>query len=187
MTLSKTPSLRSISDKRYWHIEVDAGSLDNSRVILPLRGEAWIHDPEKVVVVQSSSPAEDFESIGKSVLTGQGETGRIVSGARVTMPFVALATTAAELVVYNAVSPNGDGFNDFLRIANIENYVPNRLSVFNRWGDKIFEIDNYDNEERVFRGRSNIYGDREIETGTYFYVLDLPAGESLRGYIAVKK
>ena len=185
--LSKSASLRSISDKRYWHIDVAAGSLDDSRVVLPLRGESWISDPGKVVVVQSSGLAENFVSIGKSYVAGQGESGRVASEAQVTMPFVALATAAAEVIVYNAVSPNGDGSNDFLRIANIENYLPNRFSLFNRWGDKIFEIENYDNEERAFRGRSNLSGDREMETGTYFYVLDLPEGESLRGYIAIKK
>jgi gliding motility-associated-like protein len=103
------------------------------------------------------------------------------------MPFVALATARAEVTVYNAVSPNGDRSNDYLRIENIENYFPNKFSLFNRWGDKMFEIENYDNDERAFRERSNLYGDRELETGTYFYVLVLPEGESLRGYIAVKK
>jgi hypothetical protein len=89
-------------------------------------------------------------------------------------------------VVYNAVSANGDGLNDYLRIDNIENYPDNRFKVFNRWGDRIFEVENYDNHERAFKGRANINGDAELVSGTYFYVLEIPGTESLRGFIAVK-
>lgn len=38
----------------------------------------------------------------------------------------------------------------------------------------------------VFRGRSNLNGDSELVSGSYFYVLELPGRESLKGFIAVK-
>ena len=84
------------------------------------------------------------------------------------------------------MSPNADGLNDQLRIENIENYPGNKLTVFNRWGDKVFEVEDYDNAENVFKGRSNINGSTELVTGSYFYVLDIPGRESIRGFIAVK-
>lgn len=179
--------LKAISDQRYWHINAVSGSLGQSQVVLPLRGEHWIADPANVVVVQSATPSEGFTSIGQSYVDGDGGARRVASAARVSQPFVALATAGAELVVYNAVSPNGDQRNDYLRIENIEHYTPNKFALFNRWGDKVFEIENYDNEERNFRGNSNLYGDRELTSGTYFYVLDMPVGESLRGFISLKR
>lgn len=187
LSLTSDEPLNAISDERYWHISVVSGTLDNSQVVLPLRRESWISDPSKVVVVQSATPSENFSSIGQSRLDGDGEERRVTSAARVSMPFVALATAGAELVVYNAVSPNGDQRNDYLRIENIENYMPNKFSLFNRWGDKVFEIENYNNEDRRFTGSSNLHGNRELTSGTYFYVLDLPAGESLRGFIVLKR
>ena len=128
-----------------------------------------------------------YQPPGSRALTDRNtDNARITSAEMVTMPFVALATEAADrpIIVYNAVSPNGDGLNDFLRIGNIENFPQNKFSLFNRWGDKVFEVENYDNIDRVFRGRSSEY--TELVSGTYFYVLDLPGVESLRGFIAVK-
>ena len=188
LTLAKSPSLQSISDIRYWHIDVVSGSLTDSQIILPLRDESWISDPGRIVVVQSPSPTQNFVSIGGWYVEGEVVSGRVASKGEVSMPFVALATAAVEkkLIVYNAVSPNGDDLNDYLRIENIENYPANRFSLYNRWGDKVFETANYDNGERAFKGRGNIHGDSELVSGTYFYVLDLPEGESLRGFVAVK-
>lgn len=186
--LTKSSTLGSISDTRYWHIDVASGGLNQSQVVLPLRDESWLADPDRVVVVQASALTENFTSLGRSLVKGDISNGTVTSDLQVTMPFVALATTApeTELVVYNAVSPNGDILNAFVRIENIENYPDNKFSVYNRWGDKVFEIANYDNRDHVFRGRSNLQSQDELVTGTYFYVLELPEREPLRGFIAVK-
>jgi gliding motility-associated-like protein len=186
--LGKPSTLESISNKRYWRIDAPSGSLNQSQVVLPLRDEQWLTDAQQVVVAQASALTENFMSIGRSFLDGDLSSGRVASDQQVTMPFVALATTAGEnnLIVYNAVSANGDDLNAFVRIENIENYPVNKFSVYNRWGDKVFEIKNYNNGDNVFRGRSNLNGEAELMTGTYFYVLELPAIEPLRGYISVK-
>lgn len=186
--LAKSRTLETISNKRYWYIDVASGTLPNSTVVLPLRGEVAFDEEEKVVVVESSSPNEDFTSIGRSVNQADRINGRVKSELRVSKPFVALATTAREaaLVVYNAVSNNGDDKNPFVMIENIEQYPINNFTVFNRWGDMIFKVENYDNDQRVFRGTSNINGDSDLVSGTYFYVLEIPGQESLRGFISVK-
>jgi gliding motility-associated-like protein len=185
--LQTSEDLPAISDKRYWFIDVAAGSLKSSQVVLPFRDESWTSNPADVVVAQASSPTEKFTSIGRSAIEGGPYSARITSQKDITMPFVALATEAEDLplVVHNAVSPNGDDRNEYVIIENIENFPQNKFSVFNRWGDKVFEIENYDNVEHVFRGRSSDHG--ELVSGTYFYVLDLPGRESLRGFLAVKK
>ena len=186
--LSRPSTLASISDKRYWYIDVASGTMPNSRIVLPLRGEDAFADPERVVVAESASLTDDFTSIGRVLNESAREPGRIKSEFNVSKPFVALASTARELelIVYNAVS-NSTGYdNRYVRIENIEMFPENKFSVFNRWGDKIFQVENYDNDQNVFRGRANINGDSALVSGTYFYVLDIPGQESLRGFIAVK-
>jgi gliding motility-associated-like protein len=167
---------------------VESGSLPQSPVVLPLRGESWSADPGRIVVVESGSPNESFISIGRSSSGQTAGSGRIKSELNISKPFISLAIAApeAELVVYNAVSSNADGLNDYLRIENIENYPGNKLSVYSRWGDKVFEIEDYDNDKNVFTGHSNVNGQSELVSGSYFYVLELPGRESLRGFIAVK-
>ena len=187
-SLLKAPSLTEISNKRYWRIDVAAGIL-NSRIILPVRDEPLFTNLDDVVVAQSASLTENFESIGQSAAQGAITNGMVTSNHLVTMPLVTLATSTdvGALVVYNAISVNGDGLNEFVRILNIENYPENIFTLFNRWGDKVFEIENYDNQERVFRGKSNINDEKDLVNGTYFYVIETKIGNlKINGFLSLK-
>jgi gliding motility-associated-like protein len=55
---------------------------------------------------------------------------------------------------FNAVSPDGDGLNDFFLIQGIECYPNNTVEIYNRWGIRVFGVDGYDNKNNVFRGLS---------------------------------
>jgi gliding motility-associated-like protein len=61
------------------------------------------------------------------------------------------------------ISPNGDGKNDRLVFKGLFlRKIPNRLSIFNRWGTLVFEMESYDNS---FTGTL-------LPDGTYYYILD---------------
>lgn len=93
-----------------------------------------------------------------------------------------------EIVVYNGLTPDGDGYNDFLLIKYIgvvEGSEENRVRIFNRWGQVVFEAKNYDNLTRAFTGISS--DGKELPAGTYFYTIDLANGKSYNGYITLKR
>jgi gliding motility-associated-like protein len=92
----------------------------------------------------------------------------------------------SEVVVYNAVSPNGDNKNEFLRLQYIEALSPqNKVTIFNRWGDQVFAIDDYDNASRVFSGQTN--DGSLLPAGTYFYKAALySTGKTLTGFFALR-
>ena len=46
----------------------------------------------------------------------------------------------------NIITPNGDGYNDFLLIENLEYYPENRLQILDKWGKEIFVVENYQND-----------------------------------------
>ena len=50
-----------------------------------------------------------------------------------------------EIEIPNVITPNGDGFNDYFYIKNIDKMRSSRLIIYNRWGQKVFEMDSYDN------------------------------------------
>lgn len=82
-----------------------------------------------------------------------------------------------KIVVYNALTPNGDGKNDFFFIDNQDPAVQNmRVQIYNRWGVKVFETDNYGQSGNVFRGystgRLTVDSSKLLPTGTYYYILD---------------
>jgi gliding motility-associated-like protein len=94
-----------------------------------------------------------------------------------------------DVVVYNALSPNGDGKNDTFIIQHLELFPQtrdNKLTIYNRWGTVVFEAANYDNTNNVFRGLSN--SDAELPTGTYYYVLEFSSGAAKRtGFISLRR
>ena len=77
--------------------------------------------------------------------------------------------------IFNAVSPDEDGANDFFRINGIENYPNNNLKVFNRWGVLVYQTNAYGINGNLFRGisegRATVSKDQKLPTGTYFYIL----------------
>lgn len=92
------------------------------------------------------------------------------------------------IAVYNALSPNGDNFNDSFQIRYIdvlEETKSNRVTIFNRWGDEVFKIEDYDNTTRVFKGLTN--NGHELPSGTYFYKIEFKGHSAKSGYLTLKK
>lgn len=90
------------------------------------------------------------------------------------------------IIVYNAVSPNGDGKHDYLELQFITDYPSNKLIIFNRWGNKVYEVSGYDNDHVKFEGVGNRGGAGELPSGTYFYLLDLGETTRLEGFFLLK-
>lgn len=81
-----------------------------------------------------------------------------------------------DVVVYNGVSPDGDGMNDYLIIDNIEHFPENSVILYNRWGRKVYQTQNYNSKNNVFVGvaeGNGIVGSGEkLPAGTYYYVVE---------------
>ena len=86
-----------------------------------------------------------------------------------------LALNGCILQVFNAVSPDGDGHNDYLRIGGIDCYPNNTVQIFDRWGVKVFDLSGYDNNLKAFKGMSEgrvTFNQSEgLPSGTYFYFI----------------
>jgi len=75
------------------------------------------------------------------------------------------------ILVHQALSPNGDGQNDFLVIDGIAKYPDNKLTILDRNGALIYEAKGYNNSSKVFDGHSSKSGVKQLP-GTYFYSLE---------------
>ena len=78
-------------------------------------------------------------------------------------------------------SPNGDGINDEWKIPNIGLFPNSGLSVIDRWGTRVFEANNYENNWRGTYQR----GQKNLPPGTYFYVLELSNGDFIKGTVTI--
>lgn len=67
------------------------------------------------------------------------------------------------------ITPNGDGFNDELYFNGLELFPDNRLIIYNRWGNIVYEAKGYQTRTKnLFDGTRN--GDR-LPADTYYYIL----------------
>ena len=147
------------------------------------------------IVTQPTSGAK--ATINGSTLTidyaGKVFTGVENIGIRVCDSFGSCVTqilaieVAGDIEVFNAVSPGKNGKNDILFIQYID-LIPstkkNHVSIFNRWGDLVWEGDNYDNTRVAFSGRSKING--ELPSGTYFYKIDFEKRPTKTGFLEIR-
>lgn len=100
---------------------------------------------------------------------------------------IVTVTVEGDIIVYNGFSPNGDASNPYFQVGNITLIEPqNKVTIFNRWGDRVFEIDNYDNNTKRFDGKNS--NGNELPSGVYFYRIEFSSGrEELSGYLTIKK
>lgn len=85
--------------------------------------------------------------------------------------------------IFNGISPNGDGNNDVFIIDNIDGFPNNRVEIYNRWGQKLFEATKYNNADIAWKG--TIKDSEEVApAGTYFYIIDLGNGSKpIKGWL----
>ena len=95
----------------------------------------------------------------------------------------------AEIIIPNAFSPDNDGINDAWEIQGLPTKKAYRLTVYNRWENKVFETTKYDND---WFGTTNlpafISGGEALPEGTYFYLLEWEDGTPpLTGFVYIKR
>ncbi len=93
----------------------------------------------------------------------------------------------SDLNIYNGVSRNNDGMNDFFEIGCIDEFPGNNVRIFNRAGALVYEANGYNNGDILFNGISNrgvnLLGS-ELPDGTYFYIVTKNDGsEPKTGYL----
>ena len=93
-------------------------------------------------------------------------------------------------------SPNGDGIgNEEFFIYNISSFPDNEVAIFNRWGNEVYRVKNYDNKTNAFRGKANsgslINNKEELLDGVYYYLIYTKTalqGKAInKGYFIMKR
>ncbi|MEQ9008214.1 MAG: Ig-like domain-containing protein, partial [Ekhidna sp.] len=88
--------------------------------------------------------------------------------------------------IYQTISPNGDGMNDYWHIEGIDYYPNNTVSLFDRYNNLVFEINGYNNEDKVWTGNSNKGSNSTLPEGTYFYRINAGEGGTFGGFVVLR-
>jgi gliding motility-associated-like protein len=97
-------------------------------------------------------------------------------------------TEPGDVEVFNAVAPHGQSANNrYLHVENIPD--KSKVTIFNRWGDKVYEKSNYNNDRPGDRFEGHNDNGKELPSGTYFYKIEFTTGNKkpLTGYLSLKQ
>ncbi|MDO4782870.1 MAG: gliding motility-associated C-terminal domain-containing protein [Capnocytophaga felis] len=99
-----------------------------------------------------------------------------------------------KMFIPNALSLNDDGANEVWELKDLKAYCEkcgkkNVVSIFNRWGVKVYERENYMFDNQRFKGLSEhkrTVSKEALPNGTYFYVITFDDGKQKVGYIYIR-
>jgi len=90
-----------------------------------------------------------------------------------------------DLFIPGGFSPNNDGINDYFVVGNTNGKKIN-LSIFNRWGNLIYQSKSYQND---WNGKTTegVHVGEEVPAGTYYYILTIDGTDRRVGYITINR
>lgn len=96
---------------------------------------------------------------------------------------VTVLPNVTDILIPNLLTPNADNYNDIFIIPNLDTYPSNELTIFDAYGQVIYQASPYNNDwEATYMGST-------VPDGTYFYILDLKdpvlAPEPYQGIITI--
>ena len=114
-------------------------------------------------VIESWETTHEFAADGQYAITGTLQRDKCQEQ-------VSFELDILELNIPNVLTRNNDGFNDVLKITSAR---PVSLTVFTRWGTKVYEAAEYQND----------WSGSGLPAGIYFYEALLHNGEVCSGWI----
>jgi gliding motility-associated-like protein len=185
---SKEDTILAIDEAEYWNVTQDQGS---EKIILSLTldtnttpSQFFVGNPDaELAIVRWDDNALKWINEGgvtTDLLTGANYsklvTTQVGGYGLFTIAFVKKSNIPnTDIIVYDAISPNGDGMNDSFHIKGIDKYPDNRVEIYNRWGIKVFDAASYNESDVMFKGysdgRGTVKKGEGLPAGTYFYIL----------------
>lgn len=118
-----------------------------------------------------TTPSILINKAGLYSITAQNQCGETMDSIRVKF--------GGEIFIPNVVTPNGDNLNTTFIIESTDNVFPS-LTIFNRWGQRIFSDSRYQND-----WPSN--PESIPSSDMYFYIVSFPGCDSFKGWLHIIK
>lgn len=133
--------------------------------------------PYQVYIPNNQQPLSTFEwvFINPDTTINYGEVTSVTSSlpgtyfVTITEPNCGLTSVqeigvsikVCNIMIPNIMTPNGDGDNDTFNVTGIRAYPGSTCKIYNRWGNLVFEDDDYD----------GTWNGEDMSEGTYYYVV----------------
>ena len=193
-TSQKVAGIGEISTREFWKIEGSVPSTIqitwNDRSIVG----ALVDDVSRLGIVGWRKSTNQWVSLSGALAVGDLSQGFVTSTTFIPddyeiVTFADNMGEANDLISTGnyIVTPNGDGVNDALEIEEISLSPNNSIQIFDRYGLKVFDMENYTNTEFTGVATTNnfvIAKEKGLPSGVYFYILSLKdIGLDFQGFL----
>ena len=181
-TSTKAGGIGAISNTEFWRLEGSVPSTIQINWNERSNISALVNDITRLGIVGWQKSSGQWVSIGTNGVMGDLSQGFVTSASFVPDDYEIITFgdglgETTELINPDnfLVTPNGDGINDNLVIPETDLSPNNSIQIFDRYGLKVFEMNNYTNEFTGFATTNNfvIAKDKGLASGVYFYILTL--------------
>ena len=150
----------------------------------PSGAGVWQSITGNSTIENPSSPATKVENLspGKNIFVWTITNGSCTASDTVKIAILSPEECYTDVVMPTGFTPNEDGYNDYYVIRGLDN-IDNTLTIFNRWGNLVYEKKNYNNN---WDGKTN--NKQILPDGTYYAILRIPARNLvLKTYIDLRR
>lgn len=102
------------------------------------------------------------------------------------VPTVLIIPNSGTLFIPNGFTPNDDNKNDVWFIKGLPKDT--KVTIYNRWGNKVYSKDNYDNTWNGYPNVSGTLGSEKLSQGTYYYIIEFKdsAVKPKNGFVVIQ-
>jgi gliding motility-associated-like protein len=186
-TTEKSFDIETINVKEFWRLEGNIASnvtlswnersamaslTDDATTIIPV---GWNKNSQRWTSLASAAPVGTLNEGFVSTISFVPDDYEIITLGASKAPYEPLSKEVLTLDNY-IVSANDDGINDSFFIPELEEYTTNLVQIYDRYGLKVFEMENYTNQFIGFSNLNNIPLNKEegLPAGVYFYIINIP-------------
>lgn len=181
---TETILISSLDDAEFTFSDFCVGQ-ENEALILGTSGGVFTFNPEPNdgATINSSTGAITNAISGNSYTIDYSTNGSCPANSVLEVS-ANPDNLVCDLIFYSGITPNDDNLNDSWIIKGIEIYSSRIVHIYNRWGNLVWEGENYDNDEVVWKGENQ--NDQPLPIGVYYYIVQLDDLD-YSGYIEVTR
>ncbi len=136
-------------------------------------------------IIEDTSAANSLANnliLGQNIFTWTVQNGNCTDVDTVVIELLPPEQCLIDLDMPTGFTPNGDGLNDYFVVRGLDD-ESNKISIFNRWGNLVYEKSNYQND---WDGKSK--AKQDLPDGTYYVILNVPSRNTvLKSYIDLRR
>jgi gliding motility-associated-like protein len=130
----------------------------------------WYSDANLTEFLSTNTTLFPMQNMG----TTEYFATQLINGCQGPSASVFITFEECNIIIPTAFTPDGDNSNDYWQLTGIDQIFPkNKVYIYNRWGNLIFESTEGNYEINAWNG---LYNNELMPVGTYYFIIEFNDG-----------